>query len=865
MPVRKWLLPYLILILVILAFGISTVVAIQRLNSAQSTLLLQAEQNLAGSVFQAERALFAMHLRVEYLLAQTQNGGQPPWDGLADLRGRFDALNEEIAALNSGKVAERIREAAPDDRILERIGLALGEQESRILGAWDRAALQSFERQLEAWLSPVYALSQRLVQQERQRDGELQDTVQSASWQLGISAAITTASLFILILLLISALRLKDMSAQEAAEARQQLREAIESINHGFAIFDADDRLLLFNKEYARIYSESADLIRVGRSFEEMLRHGLDCGQYPEAEGREEEWLAERLERHRHPGEPLEQQLPNGRWVYILERKTKDGRNVGIRVDITDLKRAREEAEQAMHAKAQFLAIMSHEIRTPLGGLIGMLDLMRDETLPLSARDKLVTALDSAQSLRSIVNDILDLSKLEAGKLSLERVAFSPSTLADAAVSMMWAKADQKGLRLVANVDPKLPEVVAADPTRLRQVLINFIDNAIKFTESGEVTLRMEQVPVAGGAPDMRVSVTDQGIGIPEDAQDRLFRDFSQVDPTYARRFGGTGLGLAICARLIEAMDGKIGLSSAEGQGSTFWFSLPYESYACDTTDVVETTPDILQEAMVPQISGESAVLIAEDNAVNQKLITAYLDKVGLKPTVVGNGREALEQAAERRYDLIFMDISMPEMDGIEATQRIRALPAPMGQVPIVALTANALAEDRERCRQAGMNDHLAKPIVRAALYGVLSRWLTSGGEAKPGSKAAVEEIKPKVFDPTLLDELADAAGDAVARDLLSDFEADLVRRIDDLEASAAGDRAALSAKAHSIKGGAASFGAVEVCRLCQQLEHDASEMPQGEIVALIAELRLNVQPLMQAYEDWRLARSGSEASRSSS
>ncbi len=362
----------------------------------------------------------------------------------------------------------------------------------------------------------------------------------------------------------------------------------------------------------------------------------------------------------------------------------------------------RRAAEAANDAKSRFLATMSHEIRTPLNGIMAMLDLALRQDVPDGLRDKLTVAHNSAQSLLTILNDTLDFSKLEAGRLDLDIAPFAPAQLAQETVDLFRAKAEDKGLTLRAETAAEVPAAIMGDGHRLRQVLLNLIGNAVKFTLEGEVRLSVERMP--GRSTALRFAVTDSGIGIPKHVQPKLFNSFTQADASTTRRFGGTGLGLAICKQLVELMGGSIGVESVEGAGSTFWVVLP----ALPAPDVSE--PDT---AHVPPdtSSRPQRILVAEDHPVNRTIIAEYLAIFGHEATLVETGRRAVEALDAARFDLILMDIQMPEMDGLAATRAIRARSTPDRDIPIIALTANAVAGDRERCRAAGMTGYVAKPI----------------------------------------------------------------------------------------------------------------------------------------------------------
>ncbi len=399
----------------------------------------------------------------------------------------------------------------------------------------------------------------------------------------------------------------------------------------------------------------------------------------------------------------------------------------------TALENARSTAEAAVAEKAQFLAVMSHEIRTPMNGVLGMLESVMRSNLNAAQRDEIVTARDSAAMLLQILNNILDFSKIEAGQVAFEQLSFSASALADDVVSVLEPQAARQGLALKVEVDSNLPPWVTGDPTRFRQILINLVSNAVKFTEAGEVivTLRYAHGEHAG---EICVSVKDTGIGIDEAGQQRLFKHFTQADSSTTRRFGGTGLGLAICRQLVESMGGRIGVRSEPGKGSTFWFRLPTsEGDEPDWTDDVE--PDFV-------FAMPLRLLVAEDNPINQKVLRALLSHHGLDITFVGDGAQAVEAVATSGFDVVLMDICMPVMDGPAATRAIRALACDAANVPIIALTANAMAGDREKYLADGMNDYVSKPIeIRELLMAIIRQCPEAGARALAAQHSIDDEI----------------------------------------------------------------------------------------------------------------------------
>jgi PAS domain S-box-containing protein len=577
--------------------------------------------------------------------------------------------------------------------------------------------------------------------------------------------------------------------------AQQELRDTFDSIDDLFFALDRELRFTIVNHACLAAWGLAPEAL-LGRPF---------LAVFPQLAGSEAMRVVERV---LATGQAERVETYARTIKTLVELHVVPRRNGGLVVQLHDISK-RKEAERA---KSAFLATMSHEIRTPLTAILGFTDLLARSPLSPEQQEQLRIVRDTGRTLLTVVNDILDLSKLEAGRMSLERIPVELPALLREALATAELLGAEKGLTFQAELAADLPARVEGDPVRLKQVVGNLLFNALKFTERGGITLRAHLAGREGDATRVRVAVEDTGIGIASEDLPRLFGMFEQADQSTTRRFGGTGLGLVICKRLVEAMGGRIGVESRPGQGSTFWFELPFRVLAGAERLAASAAPSVA-------VPGRSLrVLAVDDVATNRLLLTALLRELGHLPVTAEDGVKAVEAAGQERFDLILMDLHMPGMDGFMATRAIRAGGGPNVGTPIVALTADVLPETAAACREAGMDGHLTKPIEPRFLSELTAQLITVSARAAVGGTG--DGGATECLDQEVSEALARRVGPAMMAFLRDVMRTDAEAALQALGAAlACGDTAGAGRHAHRLAGVAASFGGKAVAAGARAVE----------------------------------------------
>ena len=638
-------------------------------------------------------------------------------------------------------------------------------------------------------------------------------------------------------------------AAAQQAESATFIRTLAANIPGMFGYWDRDLHVRFANDAYARWFDTTPEQL-VGRHARDVLGEARYAANLPRMEqvmaGRPEIFEIEARSPTGVTLPALAQYVPNvvdgvvqGFFVLVTDvsqLKLAEQRLKALNAELTV---ARDRAEAATQAKSAFLANMSHEIRTPMNAVIGLAHLLRRDDPTPSQADRLEKIHDAAQHLSRVIDDILDLSKIESGKFTLEHTGFSLRALLRRAEAMVNERAHAKGLTLAVDAG-NVPDRLRGDPTRLSQALLNLLSNAVKFTDRGSIELRVQARPAGDDALKVRFTVEDTGIGISAEQVGKLFGAFEQADSSTTRRFGGTGLGLAITRHLAQLMGGDVGVESDPGRGSRFWFEARLELSRSDALDdAADPTQALLDgqtlrslEARLRAAFAGARVLLAEDNPANLEVALEWLRAAALQVDVAIRGEQAVEAARRQSYDLILMDVQMPGLDGLEATRQIRALPG-HARTPVLAMTANAFGEDRLACEQAGMQDHIVKPVDPRVFYATLLRWLPArlrGAEPPadpapaPATPPAPAARPPAGLDDSVLARYFGGRIDVYERVLLQ-FAATYRKGVAALSNAMVGRTLADTRReAHSLKSASAAIGATTLSSMAAALEKQIIE-----------------------------------------
>ena len=972
----------LLFVLVLIGFAVSIGVGIDNLSTGNALV----KQLLAENVLWAATQVHVELLRLQSALLRLAD--QADAAAIQNMQFRLDILWSRLTVLSQGEVGQFLTDTALYGQAdvlrgaLDRLDALVPVLSDPTAPGFETAVAEA-QVLVGEKVETTHAWTLEVLHGDRRRslaviDGR-EDTL---VWLVAAFAGLVLAGAVFAGLLLREIQRANTSSAQatsalaSAAAAERRLIDAIETIPEGFALYDADDRLVVFNDRYREIYAASSPVIYAGNSFEAIVRYGAERDQYTEAIGRVDDWVRERVERHRNPGDPIEQRLANNRWLRIEERPTGEGGIVGVRVDITDIKRAQQlleraeqaadlghfnldpatqrmrwspqmyrilgvdrddpldtpetlldrfdapeaerlramlsaiaqggpvvdailetrqirgercwvevtlqaepagedehlgvfgtvqdvtarqeserrlakamaDAEAANAAKSRFLSIMSHEIRTPMNGIAGALNLIDTDRLDPDTGEMIQVARSSTDRLRTVLNDVLDYTRIESGRMTLEPEAFDPRAFAAEAASFWAGSAAAKRLTLRRHVAAEVAPALVGDVGRLRQIVDNLMSNAIKYTPAGSVVLSLS-LDLGGkdtGPADDRqrlvIAVKDTGLGIAPEDRGRVFVDFSQLHHGKGLAQGGSGLGLAICRRLVEQMDGHIDFDSQPGEGTIFRAEIPLPVAPSGAIDRHTAAPS----GSAPVLPEGLRVLLAEDIPTNQLIAKKTLEQLGCTVDIAADGREAVAAVEARPYDVVLMDVSMPDMDGLAATRAIRAAlqPGP----PILAFTAYAMTEDQERFREAGMDGVVAKPIATAELV----RGIAAVVHGRPSAEPALAgpEATPSggaLVDLTVLRTLDDSLDASTFAELCQRFQRDVDRCVAEIRsANGGGDpRGAVERASHTLTSIAATMGADALSRSARQINtacREAGDLPSQEAVAALD--RLAVQTL---------------------
>ncbi|MBT4490762.1 MAG: response regulator [Rhodospirillaceae bacterium] len=623
-----------------------------------------------------------------------------------------------------------------------------------------------------------------------------------------------------------------------------KLTSAIENISDGFAIYDLDDRLEFYNSKLAEMYGLSDEDLREGVTLQELRELNNKRGLYAGGAQIELPPLSER-----HIDKDTISPFADGRTIEFRQRQINEGGCVILFSDITkrlraeeELRVAKEQAEAATEAKSEFVATVSHEVRTPMNGVLGMARLLLETPLLAEQREFAQNVVSSGEALLTILNDLLDISKLEAGKLDIDMVSFAPAQMITDTIGIMAPSAREKGLTLTCDISPDLPRVLMGDVNRVRQILFNLLSNAIKFTDKGNVNVAISGAAGDDGKCRFVMSVKDTGPGLAKAEATKLFAPYAQASADVARKYGGTGLGLSICRRLARLMGGEIRLKTAPGKGCVFTLSMALE--IGNENDAVVSLPNlpVPGQDQSRNLPFAPRVLLVEDNSMNRKVAIGMMQKMASETAVAKNGQEALELIiSQGPFHVVLMDLHMPVMDGLETTRQVRRLESSASRTPIIGLTAAATRHEIDACLEAGMSDVVTKPIDPVLLKNAIRR-LIGAGPADEGAE------KDEVLSFDTLRQLGEDFGAAAVDDFISQFHEIAPKAVEKFtEASGVGDKLGMNFHAHDLKNSAAIVGLTKLSLLCRNIEVACQEKTLHQARLLGSDLAIALEEALAA------------------
>lgn len=813
--------------------GVYTVV--QRFLYLGEDLQLESAHNTVWHLIQADKEALRLQSAVVGLLREPHLHTEAA-EGLdSELARRVRALEVHLEVLRRGG------SGGPDDHeaisggtlndFLALLKQTEAELEERPVSV---GQLRRLDSELQALNGILQGLSLLTSERHDLRDSHLAESMRTNTEILVLIGGLVLTSFLGVIFSLAYLLRRADRRVAGAKSGQARIENALNTFAHGFAYFDADDRLLLYNDCYRYLLRIP---IREGLTFEETLRMGIQEGVFADVGPDQETWIAEQLRLHRNPTGPLEVRLKDGRWILVDERRTGDGGRAGLRIDITRYKELLEESGRKANEKASYLSALGSVTQLPLELLGDTLAQLKSET-PLATRGG--AAIGSARTtcslLSGLIEDSVMLSDPGVRQLALDIAEFDTAQLWRVPVSLLQAKAESRGVTLARRLEPSVPERLRGDLRRLTQVTLLLLDEAVTSCLCGEISMRLTVA-----LPDVRSTA---GLLLHAEIGCCALEGRSTLEQTsFSAR-----PRLLVAERMLSAMGGRFELVSGK-----LIFEAPIRRALRPLPSPAQGFYAVGGDAAHQSFTGDLRMLVVEDERINRRLILAYLERMGIDAEAVGDGTTALARANESHFDLILMDISLPGLDGVRATQAIRSGNGICRDVPILALTANAKTEDIERCLAAGMNGHLAKPVDPARLAQAFRRWLKGAGDPEPGDRPQLEAVDEGPLDKSALDDLVAGAGGALASELIGDFLADLDGNLETLQHAAKEmDEKKLIKICHTIKGSAALFGASELSEIAAKIEEDATHLTRGEAFRLVSELSAARDRSRVAYADWQ-------------